>query len=330
MFAQLADEFLALGRGGAMLVVIEDLHLADEASLDALGSIAPAPPDRPLWLVATSLPVATLREPQRGLIERFLRNGGGELVTLRPFTAGETLDFVRGLDVGGSAAVEDVTRWHSQSGGNPQFLEQLIRTRASGAAETGATGDEAPGELSEYLARRLPALDEESRRVLTVGAVLGREFPFDLLLSASEDDEEKLTEVLERLVRMGALRERPNEHLEFVRDDLRGYIYAGLTEAHRRVLHKKAGEALEAMGPADPSTVFALARHFSLGRDRGPGGAVQPVRRRLRHAIDERERGPLPPGAGPGSPPACAPERPRRRDRESSSTWPSRWTASAS
>ncbi|MCI4324955.1 MAG: tetratricopeptide repeat protein [Thermoplasmata archaeon] len=266
LFAQLAEEFLALARGGAMLVVIEDLHLADEASLDALGSIAPRLPDRPLWLVATSLPVATLREPQRSLIERILRSGGGELVPLRPFTAGETLDFVRGLDVGGNAAVEDVTRWHSQSGGNPQFLEQLIRTRASGATEAGTTGDEAPGELSEYLARRLPALDEESRRVLTVGAVLGREFSFDLLLSASEDDEEKLTEVLERLVRMGALRERPNEHLEFVRDDLRGYIYAGLTEAHRRVLHKKAGEALEAMGPADPSTVFALARHFSLGR----------------------------------------------------------------
>ncbi|MCI4370734.1 MAG: AAA family ATPase, partial [Thermoplasmata archaeon] len=173
LFAQLAEEFLALARGGAMLVVIEDLHLADEASLDALGSIAPRLPDRPLWLVATSLPVATLREPQRSLIERILRSGGGELVPLRPFTAGETLDFVRGLDVGGNAAVEDVTRWHSQSGGNPQFLEQLIRTRASGATEAGTTGDEAPGELSEYLARRLPALDEESRRVLTVGAVLG-------------------------------------------------------------------------------------------------------------------------------------------------------------
>jgi tetratricopeptide (TPR) repeat protein len=266
LFAQLADEFLDLARGGAMLVVVEDLHLADEASLDALASIAPRLPDRPLWLVATSLSVATLREPQRGLIERFLRSGGGELVTVRPFTAGETLDFVRGLDVGGGAAVEDVTRWHSQSGGNPLFLEQLIRTRASGPSGPSGAADEPPGELSEYLARRLPALDEEARRVLTVGAVLGREFPFDLLLTASEEDEERLTEVLERLVRMGALRERPNEHLEFVRDDLRGYIYAGLTDAHRRVLHKKAGEALESMGPADPATVFALARHFTLGR----------------------------------------------------------------
>jgi tetratricopeptide (TPR) repeat protein len=266
LFAQLADEFLSLSRGGAMLVVVEDLHLADEASLDALGSIAPRLPDRPLWLVATSLPVATLREPQRGLLERFLRSGGGDLVTVRPFTAGETLDFVRGLSVGGDAAVEDVTRWHSQSGGNPLFLEQLIRTRAAGPAGPGGPVEEPPGELAEYLARRLPDLDEEARRVLTVGAVLGREFPFDLLLTASEDDEERLTEVLERLVRMGALRERPNEHLEFVRDDLRVYIYSGLTETHRRVLHKKAGEALEAMGPADPATVFALARHYALGR----------------------------------------------------------------
>ncbi|MCI4332197.1 MAG: tetratricopeptide repeat protein [Thermoplasmata archaeon] len=266
LYAQLADEFLELAKGGATLVVVEDLHQADEASLDAFASIAPRLADRQLWLLATTLPIATLREPQRGLIERFLRTGGGELVTVRPFTAGETLDFVRRLDVGGGAAVEDVTRWHSQTGGNPLFLEQLIRNRTAGPAADPTPADDAPGELSEYLARRLPALDEEARRVLTVGSVLGREFPFDLLLKASEDDEERLTEVLERLVRMGAMRERPNEHLEFVRDDLRRYIYSGLTEAHRRVLHKKAGDALEAMGPADPATVFALARHFSLGR----------------------------------------------------------------
>ncbi len=141
LFAQLADEFLDLARDRPMLVILEDLHLADEASLDAFAAIAPRLADRPLWLVVTSLPVATLREPQRGLLERVLRSGEGESVTLRPFTAGETLDFVRSLAIGQGAAVEDVTRWHSQSGGNPQFLEQLIRTRApapTGAAEPGA------------------------------------------------------------------------------------------------------------------------------------------------------------------------------------------------
>ncbi|MCI4356392.1 MAG: tetratricopeptide repeat protein [Thermoplasmata archaeon] len=266
LFAQLADEFLAIAANGPTLVLIEDLHLADEGSLDAFASIAPRLPDRPLWLVATSLSIATLREPQRGLIERLRRMGSGELVTVRPFTAGETLDFVRGLDAGGSgAAVEDVTRWHSQSGGNPLFLEQLIRTRAS-APSAAAVGDDPPGELADYLARRLPDLDLESQRVLAVASVLGREFPFDLLLRASEDDEERLAEVVERLVGTGALRERPGEHLEFVRDDLRAHVYAGLTDAHRRVLHRKAGEGLEAMGAADPPTVFALARHFSLGR----------------------------------------------------------------
>jgi len=265
LFAQLAEEFLDLARDGPTLVILEDLHLADEASLDALAPIALRLVDRPLWLVITSLPVANLREPQRGLIERILRTSGAETVTLRPFTAGETLDFVRSLAIGQGAAVEDVTRWHSQSGGNTQFLEQLMRTRAP--PSTGAAAEpEAPVELAEYLARRLPELDDEARRVLTVGSVLGREFSFDLLLKASEEDEERLTEVVERLVRMGALREREGEHLEFVREDLRAHIYAGLTETHRRVLHKRAGEALEATGAADAPTVFALARHFSLGR----------------------------------------------------------------
>jgi tetratricopeptide (TPR) repeat protein len=265
LFAQLADEFLELARGGPTLVILEDLHLADEASLDAFAALVPRLADRPLWLVVTSLPIPTLREPQRGLIERILRNGAGEAVTVRPFTSSESLDFVRSLAIGQGAGAEEITRWHSQSGGNPQFLEQLIRTRAP--APTGAPSEAGtPGELAEYLARRLPELDDESRRALTVASVLGREFSFDLLLRASEEDEEHLTEVVERLVRMGALREREGEHLELVRDDLRAHIYAGLTEAHRRVLHKRAGEALEATGSADAATVFALARHFSLGR----------------------------------------------------------------
>ncbi|HEY6238271.1 MAG TPA: tetratricopeptide repeat protein, partial [Thermoplasmata archaeon] len=62
------------------------------------------------------------------------------------------------------------------------------------------------------------------------------------------------------------LRETPDEGLEFPRDDLRTQVYGRLTEARRRLLHRRAAEALEAYAPANLPTVYALARHCYLGK----------------------------------------------------------------
>jgi tetratricopeptide (TPR) repeat protein len=61
------------------------------------------------------------------------------------------------------------------------------------------------------------------------------------------------------------LHERPGEILAFPEDRLREETYGHLTESRRRLLHRRAGEALEAVGVADGTTIYALARHFYLG-----------------------------------------------------------------
>jgi tetratricopeptide (TPR) repeat protein len=106
---------------------------------------------------------------------------------------------------------------------------------------------------------------------MSVASVLGKGFTFQLLLRASGEDEEHLAEITEHLVQRGILREGTDKRLEFVRDELRAEVYGSLTDTRRRLLHKKAADALEATGPADVATIFALARHFYLGKvdDRG-------------------------------------------------------------
>lgn len=269
MGAALADRLLALAAGGPTVLLLDDLHAADEPSLEVLRDLGPDLGRHALWVLATTLPLASLPEARRGLLEEICRRAGADRYPLRPLTAAEAGAFVRSLLPDGTVAEADVTRWHSQSGGNPQFLEELVRVRDPGAP--GPAADEPPaapvhGAAAGRLRREVARLPPDERRVLTVAAVLGREFPFALLLRATGEEEERLTELVQGLVQRGVLRETADEEVVFPRDELRRQVEHGLTETHRRLLHRRAAEALEAMGPPDEPTIYALALHYYRGQ----------------------------------------------------------------
>jgi tetratricopeptide (TPR) repeat protein len=263
---EFASDLLAGAARDPTVVVLEDVHLADAASLDVLAMLAPQLATRPLWMVVTRPPLGALAGPVRARLETIERSGDAEKVLLRPFTLTEATEFVKWVDRTAEVRDDEITRWYSQSGGNPMFLEQLALRRQAGRVGPTAHRPGSPEEFAEYLASQLTALPPEQERALAVAAILGREFPFGLLLRASGEDEEKLAEIVQDLVTHGLLRERPDELLEFLRDDLRLTIYHRLTEARRRLLHKRAAEAIEAFSPADEATIFSLARHYHLGR----------------------------------------------------------------
>jgi tetratricopeptide (TPR) repeat protein len=266
LFASLADQFLSLADRTPTLVVLDNVHRADESTLDFLEFLAPQVDTHPLWIVATALPFPALAEPRRGRLERLARAPSVHEVHIRPFTANEVADFVRQLTKDHPVSAEDITRWVSRTGGNPLFIEQLVRTRADHSPAPPGVVDPTPATLVDLLEHQVRSLSEEEHRVMTVASILGPAFDFSVLLRASGEDEERLAEITERLVSRGILRERANEELEFVRDDLRSEIYSTLTDTRRRLLHRRAGEAIEATGAADVATVYALARHFHLGK----------------------------------------------------------------
>lgn len=246
----IADQILKFTQQGPTVLILEDLNRADESSLAAVEVLAKELEHQPLWILATTRPFGTLTEVGRSRLERFESATHARQVPLRPLSPGEVAEYLRVNDPTRIITPEEVTRRHSESGGNPLLLQQL-----DGRVSTGAV----PGE-------GLSRLDEEAHRLLEVAAVLGTELPFDLLLRASGEDEERLTEVVDRLVGQGLLLEWPGELLAFPEDRLRGEVYDHLAEDRRRLLHRRAGEALEGLGTADVPTVYALARHFYLGQ----------------------------------------------------------------
>jgi tetratricopeptide (TPR) repeat protein len=256
----IAAQFLEFTRRGPTVIVLEDLHRADETSLATLEFLAGQFQNRPLWVLATIRPPPSLPEGRRLRLEAFEAATHAERIPLRPLNSAEVAEYLAHRDPNRSFSAEEVARRFSESGGNPLLLEQLERQLDSARRPTPAAGRDATSAVV------VPALDEVEERVAAAGAVLGPEFSFALLLKASGEDEEALAETVDRLVGAGVFLERPQEHLAFADERVRARIYDGLSESRRRLLHRHVGEALEAAGGAEVSTIYALARHFHLGK----------------------------------------------------------------
>jgi tetratricopeptide (TPR) repeat protein len=249
----IAERFLEFTRHGPTVLILEDIDRADRSSLAAIEFFAVELSARPFWILATSVPPASLSGAGGAQFEAFERSTNAVRVELLPMTSNETREFLRLRGPSRMISDEEVERRFAESGGNPLLLLQLDH-RSSVGRELRAAG------------AGLPALDPLAQQSLEIAAVLGRQFPFDLLHRMSGSSEEGLAESVERLVTGGLLVERPDEVLEFPVDRLREAAYERIPELGRRLLHRSAGEALEEIGGADPSRVFELARHFYLGR----------------------------------------------------------------
>ena len=261
LMEEMATPFFALAEQVPVLIAIEDLQWADEGSLEFLEFIAPRLESRRVWWIGTTPPFERLELRVRASFERLVASGARRH-SVRPLNEREVVDFVRWANPDRITPPEQVHRWFAQTAGNPLFLEQLINV--SPVQEP--PGPVSPGDRAELLRHQIRSLSESERRILTIAAVLGPKSRFAILTRTTDENEEALAETVERLVHQGLLRETENEVFEFQRTELREELYAGLTETRRRILHRRVAEAIEAAGPKEVDSVFALARHYHLGR----------------------------------------------------------------
>jgi len=257
------ERFLALGRRRPLAVLIDDVHLADPGSLGFLDGLAREGPSRGIAFIASVDAGPAIPPSARTALGQWRTDGAFKTVGIRPFTSADITGFATWLRDGAAPSPQDVLRWTAETEGHPLFVELLVRSTAGGSRTAPPLGP-ASASLTDALLARTEAMDEVDRRVVTYASVLGREFDFARLRSAADLPEERLSEAIDRLTRQGILRERGGEVYEFVSEEFRARLYAGVTETRRAILHRKIAKALEARGGASD---FELARHYYLGRD---------------------------------------------------------------
>jgi tetratricopeptide (TPR) repeat protein len=260
LLGSLAAPLIVASARSPVLLVLDDVHLADEASQAFLLYLLPHIASLPIWLLASSTPpdgspsadpdpLATLRA--RGEVDR---------ITLRSLSEPEVREFVRWLLPQERFPDAEIRRLHTESAGIPPRVVQLLSPSATEA--TGSEESPAPP-LEEEPA--VGTLEPEARRVLDLALVAGPEFSVPELAGAAELGEEATIGFLGRFGALGLVHKLEDGRFAFDRDEARDSLYVRLGARQLRLHHQRLAEALIRTGSTDISTVYSLARHTYLG-----------------------------------------------------------------
>ena len=232
------------------MVVIEDVHWADGATLDCLTYLARAGGGSGLTVVVTCRSDEVPLDAQVAGWLAHVRGGGGvEEIGLGPLSREEAAQQIAGL-VGGEPPGRFADDLFARAEGNPFFTEQLVA-----AALTGPAGDTLrppaglPDRLAELLAARVGGCGGDARAVLAALAVAGRPLAEGLLCEVTGLEPEEVRGGLRELAAARLLAasttgegHRPRHAL------LAEAMAAGLLPGERVVLHERTALALEAAG----------------------------------------------------------------------------------
>ncbi len=246
---------LRLTANSPAVVVFEDLHWADSESIALFERIADLEGNR--LLVGTYRPAeVSRRNPIAGMLDRLERRHTVFHVRLERLGLNETSAFL-GAATGKPPPYRAAVALHNRTGGNPFFLEELLRT---GTDVEVLCEQPLPWSLAEALRRQVEDLEPDQQRLTEAAAVLGYRIPFDLLASVTGRDETDLIWALRELVANGVLVETGEDEFAFRHALVREAMGERLLGRERRRLHEAALTALLAAGDADWALLAKHAR----------------------------------------------------------------------
>ncbi len=251
-----------VARHAPAVVLVEDLHWADEASLDVVTALADTARASGFLLVATTRPSAA----------EFVEDlPDTDVLPLGPLPRSESGELLTAM-LGPSLAPDLAGRLLETSGGNPFYLEELVRdlldqgrlvrTEAGWKAETNAVIS-LPPTLEGLLGARIDRLPPGPKRLLRSAAVIGRDVPTSLLEAVEPD----LCGHLGVLVEAGFLVPTEGGH-RFKHVLGQEAAERAMLKRRRRAVHRRTAEAIESLHADDLEAHAAdLGRHFDEAGD---------------------------------------------------------------
>ncbi|MBI4771759.1 MAG: AAA family ATPase, partial [Chloroflexi bacterium] len=272
------------------LIFLDDLHWADEASLDLLTYLARRLRGHPLCFLATWRGDQVAASHRlRHLLADAQRAGTASLLPLSRLSQSAVQELARATL--GALPAELGERLYRETEGLPFFLVEYLAMIGSGADAnpSGQANWSLPGGVRDLLRSRLAAVDETGRQLLGAASVIGRSFDFETLREASGRSDEETVTALEALIARGIVVEvRGGDGAgaptyDFSHEKLRAVAYEETSLARRRRLHRRAAEAIIARAArgsfvalGDPglgrrevgAAASQIAQHYRLaGRD---------------------------------------------------------------
>lgn len=278
-FDRMYEVVSSLGRERPVCLVLEDLHWADDSTLELVEELYPATEQEAIALVLvhrSEREHASWRLAERARQRYPHRYQELELGPLDEDASRELADSAAAGELPEAVAALVGAR----AGGNPFFLEEALYDlvergalrRVNGGLELAVEQGElkVPALVQEALQARLDRLEAQTRDVLNAASVIGRTFATPLLERVVPDA--RLVPALSELQRLELVveqRRRPVPEYSFRHGLVQEVAYASLLEARRLELHGRVGEALEEIHREAPEQVFGLlGRHFAEAGER--------------------------------------------------------------
>jgi class 3 adenylate cyclase/tetratricopeptide (TPR) repeat protein len=254
---------LHASEGRPLVMVVDNIHWADDSSLEFLEQLTRAVGGRRALLVLSARP---------GFAAPWL-DGRVETIALGGLTPSDVRGMIRTLTGAPHAADDLVALLIEKSEGNPLFVEEILRqlqeTRAIAVVNAEArlehAGVTVPETIHAIIAARVDRLAEPLKLALQPAAVVGRQFPVGLVATIADEDgaiAPRFAE-LHRLDFVFPAAREPELLYAFKHALTQEVVYAGLLERRRRRYHGAIMAALEAMHAARTEDVVELLAYHS-------------------------------------------------------------------
>ncbi|MEF8873586.1 MAG: BREX system ATP-binding domain-containing protein [Candidatus Thermoplasmatota archaeon] len=258
----------------AHLIIIENVHLAEKATLNLFHYLSDRLQDAPILFLATYQPgEAVSGSSFTDIKQQMSRKNLFTEIELDPLTFEETWDLVTNITGLDEIPADFVEILYEKTEGNPLFIKETIHQMLESNVISLDEG-EFPKKESEFsfaglvrdvVERRVFRMDDSAREMLQLGSVIGKEIPFPLLSSASGLDEFELLDEVDKLIKARLWTEDPIEDkFLFSHEVIADTIYKGMGKwLEKKRLHLKVAEAIEDVYEAELEERYPqLAEHY--------------------------------------------------------------------
>ncbi len=279
----LGKAFVRLSRQQPLLLVLDDLQWADDASRELLGWLMRNADAAPLLIVllARTEEMSEGAHPLHQWLKRQASYRSFSSLTLKPLDETAFRQTIESAFPALEIPASSLRELRQVTSGNPYFLTEILRflVAENVIARKGETGWQwraasaltLPANLTLAAEAKLDRLSNEVREIAEQAAVIGDEFRLETLAQMTERDEAELEFLLEEAVRRGILAEQgvsAGEHFRFYHSILRRVLYERLAPRARVKAHLRAASAIEKVYTFEGDRVAeAVSAHYEQGGD---------------------------------------------------------------
>jgi hypothetical protein len=269
LYHEVSGELLGAADERPLVILLEDLHWADDSTLGLLRSLGQE--RRAALIIACTFRDTEITPELTDTLAALARSSGHVRISLRGLSVDSVADLAAQtggdrLDMATAEALRERTD------GNPFFVSELVKLWASqGRLKDEDRPHDVPLAVGDVIRSRVARLPADTQAVLTLAAAAGRTFDLSVVATAAAIEEDHLVDLIDGAMVTGVLTDDPDSshRAMFCHDLVRETIYQSLSGLRRARLHRRVAEAFAAQPDGAKRYVSELAYHYTLAASAG-------------------------------------------------------------